>query len=62
MATTAQTTKLRNALAMLPSVPSDKGWDADNMGFYRLGHTEKMTSERAVFEFVGVPFNPPEKR
>jgi hypothetical protein len=47
---------------MLPSVPSDKGWDADNMGFYRLGHTEKMTSERAVFEFVGVPFNPPEKR
>lgn len=37
-------------------------WTPYGRGFYRLGHTEKMNSERAVFEFVGLPFNPPEKR
>lgn len=37
-------------------------WTPYGMGFYRLGHTEVMRSEREVFEFVGLPFNPPEKR
>ncbi len=37
-------------------------WTPYAAGFYRLGHTEKMNSERAVFEFVGLPFNRPEKR
>lgn len=37
-------------------------WTPYGMGFYRLGHTEIMRSEREVFEFVGLPFNPPEKR
>jgi len=37
-------------------------WTPYGMGFYRLGFTEKMNSERDVFEFAGLPFNPPGKR
>lgn len=37
-------------------------WTPYDMGFYRLGHTERMTSERDVFEFVGLPYHEPEKR
>lgn len=37
-------------------------WTPYGMGFYRLGHTEKMNSELDVFEFVGLPFRTPEDR
>lgn len=37
-------------------------WEPYSAGFYRIGHTEPMTSERQVFEFVGLPFLPPERR
>lgn len=37
-------------------------WEPYSAGFYRIGHTEKMTSERHVFEFVGLPYLEPEDR
>ena len=41
-----------------------KGWEWKpySPGFYRIGHTEIMHSERAVFDFVGLPYNEPERR
>jgi DNA polymerase/3'-5' exonuclease PolX len=37
-------------------------WEPYSAGFYRIGHTVPMHSEREVFEFVGLPFLPPESR
>lgn len=37
-------------------------WNPYGAGFSRIGHIEPMKSERAVFEFVGLPYSEPEHR
>lgn len=37
-------------------------WTPYGAGFYRIGHVEPMTSERAVFDFVGLPYKEAQER
>lgn len=37
-------------------------WEPYSPGFYRIGHTEPMHSERQVFEFVGMKYKEPRYR